>query len=66
VVGLHDTEGCESVVLFFWFARGRTNSKGLESFFGGTLPIDAILFKAGGCPVNGGGVVLPSKAVGQS
>lgn len=38
--------------------RGSTYSKGAESF-DGTFPTVAILFKAGGCPVKGGGVVVP-------
>lgn len=36
-------------------------SKDLALLFWGTFPTVAILFSAGGCPANGGGVVLPSK-----
>ena len=38
-----------------------TYSKGLESFWG-IFPTVTILVMAGGCPIGGGGVVLPWSA----
>ena len=41
--------------------RGETYSKVLGSFWG-IFPTVAILVRAGGCPIGGGGVVLPWSA----
>jgi hypothetical protein len=40
---------------------GKTYSKDLESFWG-MFPTVSILVRAGGCPIGGGGVVLPWSA----
>lgn len=49
----------ESIVNFYW-RSARTYSKAFALLYCGTFPTVAILFKAGGCPADGGGVVLPS------
>lgn len=52
----------ESVIKFMVEGLcGGSYSKALVLLLWGTLPTVAILFNAGACPANGGGVVLPSK-----
>jgi hypothetical protein len=43
---------------------GETHSNALESFWG-MLPTASILVRPGGCPIGGGGVVLPGSAASK-
>ena len=57
MVGFDDAGGV-SILVSGEGLRAVTHSNGLASFWG-IFPTVAILVKAGGCPIGGGGVVLP-------